>query len=281
MKAKKFVLAVIIILAALSAVTASAATLRLGHLAKLNMTPEEFGEFRNASVVHGKIILFIPAEYVERYNSIVHVFYDSLLSMMMALNAGEIDEISLPEAVAEYILNVDDSCKISSILRTYPSSMAFGFRKDDDVTMLNRFNKALLSMKADGTLAILREKYIDSAGIGEPEPIEFRYFDNINTRVRVAVTGDLPPVDFVNPEGKPAGFNTAVLAEIAKRLHINIEIVNIDAGARAAALASKRVDAVFWFQFYKGSETQPDVPEDVALSEPYYTWNEVLTIKKK
>ncbi|MBQ7733834.1 MAG: transporter substrate-binding domain-containing protein [Synergistaceae bacterium] len=280
MKAKKSVLAVII-LVMLSAVTASAATLKIGHLTKLNMTPEEFGKLRNAGVVQGKITLFIPAEYVECYDNIIHVFYDSLPSMIMALNAGDVDEISLPEAVAEYVLNMNDSFRIASILRTFPSSLAFGFRKDDDVTMLNRFNEALLSMKADGTLAILREKYIDSAGIGEPEPIEFRDFDNINTRVRIAVTGDLPPVDFVNPEGKPAGFNTAVLAEIAKRLHINIEIVNIDAGARAAALASKRVDAVFWFQFYKGSETQPDVPEDVALSEPYYTWNEVLTIKKK
>ncbi|MBQ7733835.1 MAG: transporter substrate-binding domain-containing protein, partial [Synergistaceae bacterium] len=129
--------------------------------------------------------------------------------------------------------------------------------------------------------AILREKYINDAGLDEPEAVEFRDFENIDTKIKVAVTGDLPPIDFVNAEGKPAGFNTAVLAEIAKRLHVNIEIVNIDAGARAAALASKRVDAVFWFQFRKNVETQPDIPEGVVLSEPYYSWNEIISISKK
>lgn len=280
MKAKKFVLALTVVMVILSAVVVSASERKVGHLAKLNMTPDEFNAFTTNGISNGKIAVFIASEIAEQHE-IIHVFYDSLLSMQMALNAGDVDEIALPEAVAEYVLNMSDSYKIASIVRTYPSSLSFGFRKDDDPAMLNKFNEALLSMKTDGTLAILREKYINDAGSGEPEPVEFRHFENVDNTIKVAVTGDLPPIDFVNAEGKPAGFNTAVLAEIAKRLRVNIEIVNIDAGARAAALASKRVDAVFWFQFRKGAETQADIPEGVVLSEAYYTWNEVLNIAKK
>ena len=41
-------------------------------------------------------------------------------------------------------------------------------------------------------------------------------------------------------------FNTAVLAEIGKRLGKNIELVQVDSVGRALALAQGNVDAVFW-----------------------------------
>ena len=99
--------------------------------------------------------------------------------------------------------------------------------------------------------------------------------------IKVAVTGDLPPIDFVLADGRPAGFNTAVLAEIGKRLRLNIELLNIDSGARAAALASGRADVIFWVQVYKDSDRQPDVPENIVLSESYFDWNKFLHIRKK
>ena len=64
--------------------------------------------------------------------------------------------------------------------------------------------------------------------------------------VKVAVTGALAPMDYVAADGSPAGFNTAVLAEISNRIGKNIELVVVDSAGRAAALASGAVDAVFW-----------------------------------
>ena len=131
------------------------------------MTSEEFTKFVDNALAQEKVSLFAGAGY--EGGKVIHVFYDSLLSMHMALNAGEVDEISLPEAVAEYFLNVNDGCKIVSIVRTFPSFLSFGFRKDDDPALRNKFNEALLSMKADGTLAILREKYVEEQGLDEPD----------------------------------------------------------------------------------------------------------------
>lgn len=280
MKAKRLILAVILVCVLIFSVgicAASAVERKVGHLAKLNMSPEEFKKFHDSNAVQGKIAVFTHGNSYD----MIHLFYDSLASMKMALDAGEVDEISLPEAAAEYFININDGYTIASIVRTLPSSLSFGFRKDDDPALRNKFNEALLSMKADGTLAILREKYIADAGLDEPEPVNFAEYQNIDTRIKIAVTGDLPPIDFVDSKGKPAGFNTAVIAEIGKRLHANIELVDIDSAARASALASGRVDAVLWFQFQKGADVQPDIPEGIALSESYYSWNEILNVRKK
>ena len=92
----------------------------------------------------------------------------------------------------------------------------------------------------------LKKTYIDDVIAGnDPEAVAFQQFDDADT-IRVAVTGDRPPMDYIASDGVPMGFNTALIAEIASRLHKNIELVNVDSGARAFALASGSVDIVFW-----------------------------------
>jgi hypothetical protein len=53
-------------------------------------------------------------------------------------------------------------------------------------------------------------------------------------------------MDYVAADGTFAGFNTAVLAEIGKRLQKNIELVQVDSVGRALALSEGTVDVVFW-----------------------------------
>lgn len=278
MKAKRLSLVVLaVFVVALLSGAVSAAEHKIGFLSRLNVTAEEAQKNAEAYQKDGKIKLFTSGEHYTHKT----VFYDSLTSMVMALNAGEVDEICLPEPVAEYVMNVNDGIDIASIVRKMPASLALGFRKDDDPALRNKFNEALLSMKADGTLTILRAKYIDQPGFDDPEPVKFETFKNVDTTIKVAVTGDLPPIDFIAADGTPAGFNTAVLAEIASRMKVNIQLVNIESGARAAALASKRADVVFWFSSYKDIDVQPDVPEGVVLSEGYYSWKQDLLLKKK
>ena len=251
----------------------------IGVLAKLNTSEEQFSKIIEENGKNGLSL---------KFSSVVPVpvgsfkFYDSLMSLLMALNAGEVNEIQLPEDVAEYVLNVNDSYKISSITRmTSNLYLSIGFRAGESPDLRNSFNEALMSMKADGTISILQAKYISEAGIDAPEPVKFDHYDNVKKTIKVAVTGDMPPIDFVAPDGVPAGFNTAVLAEIGKRLKINIELININSAARASALASGRVDAVFWFTVRKDSSNPLDVPENITLSEPYYSWNEILSLVKK
>ncbi|MBQ7560462.1 MAG: transporter substrate-binding domain-containing protein [Synergistaceae bacterium] len=274
---KKFLCALIFVV--LLAGCAYCESNKIGVLAKLNLTQEELSKLINDNKQSGIYQKFSSGLSTGDSS---FIYYDSLMSLLMALNSGEVSEIQLPEDVADYVLNVNDAYRISSIIRMSRNFyLSFGFRASDNPELRNKFNDALLSMKADGTILILQEKYIADAGLDAPEPVKFAHYDNIDKTIKVAVTGDMPPIDFISESGTPAGFNTAVLSEIGKRLKINIELVNIDAGARAAALASGRVDTVFWFQALKDVTQQADVPENITLSEPYYDWNEVLALVKK
>ena len=116
---------------------------------------------------------------------------------------------------------------------------------EENSELRDQFDQAIDEMKADGTLDELIQTYItDTAESGEPEAIAFEQFEG--DPIKVAVTGSLPPMDYVAADGTPAGFNTAVLAEIGKRLEKNIELVQVDSVGRALALAQGNVDVVFW-----------------------------------
>ncbi len=206
--------------------------------------------------------------------------YDNTASMIMALNAGEIDEILTSKPKAEYIVSMNPEFEVCCAQRTAGSYLAFGFKKSDGIILQRRFNTALRTMRQDGTLSELAAKYCANPGKAPFEAVKFEEFPKAET-VRVAVTGDIPPMDYVAADGTPAGFSTAVLAEIGRRLEINIKTVQVDTGSRTAALTSGRVDAVFWYQFLMGTDYQPDVPEDVIFSEAYYDWDMFLHIRKK
>ena len=126
-------------------------------------------------------------------------------------------------------------------------------------------------MKDDGTLDALVKKYIDNPS-ETPQAVDIPNIDGAET-IKVGVTGDLPPLDLVLADGTPAGFNTAVLAEISKRIGKNIELIQVDSGARAAALTSKQVDVIFWVVVPADDSNRPkdfDTPEGVAVTTPYY-----------
>ena len=138
-------------------------------------------------------------------------------------------------------------------------------------------------MKADGSLDKLINDYITNVDKGQAPPkVEPPNIEGAET-IKVGVTGDLPPLDLILPDNSPAGFNTAMFSEIAKRLNKNIELVQIESGARATALSSKLIDVVFWVIVPLGNDGIPadiDKPEGLELSNSYFQDN-VAVIKLK
>lgn len=201
------------------------------------------------------------------------IFFDNLNSMQMAFNSGQIDEISAYDCVADYI--VARKANIS-VLKNHTSKFDDDFclaMREGDKDLYNQVNGVLKQMKSDGTLAGFKKKYIDDLSPGEePTAVEIEKFEGADT-IKVAITGDLPPLDLVLADGTPSGFNTAVLAEIGKRLQKNIEVVQIESAARAAALESKRVDISFWAVVPINNiiPANIDKPEGIVLSTSYYT----------
>ena len=238
------------------------AKIKLGMITRLNASEESFGEFMKKieDTLNVKIASHKP------------VFFDSLPLMQSALQSGQIDEISTYRSVARYLLAKDKNYQVlKDHSLEFIDSFCFALRGDEQ-ELVDTLNKVIEDMQSDGTLDKLTKEYItDINAEHDPPIIELPHLDGVET-IKVAVTGDLPPLDFVSADGKPAGFNTAVLSEISKRINKNFELIQVDSGARAAALTSKQVDIVFW-AIVPVSEIIPDdsdKPEGVILTAPYF-----------
>ena len=198
-------------------------------------------------------------------------FYENLRMMQMGIESGSVDQISVYESVAKYITATNNHfAPTETSFGKLSDSFCFAVRKDD-TELKAQLDKAIDEMKSDGTLDKLVKDYITDAEPDNIPAVEIPMTEG-NETLKVGVTGDLPPLDLVLPDGTPAGFNTAMLAEIAKRIGRNVELVDIDSGARAAALTSNQIDVIFW-AVVPGNDKVPadiDKPAGVELSTPYF-----------
>lgn len=242
---------------------------KIGMLSMLNMAPEGMGPY---SVTRGTALsllekegyVFFPFQFdVEGSMMTGQVeikFYDSLTEMQMGLMANDIDFLSCYKSVADYLTSRNDSLTslymydLKKERNTFADMMMNGILGNDfsflmlqgNEALRDEFDSAISEMKQDGTLDRLIEEQIATASSGQdPVPVAIEKIDGAQT-IRVAVTGALPPMDYVAADGTPAGFNTAVLAEIGKRTGKNIELIVVDSIGRATALSSGTADAVFW-----------------------------------
>ena len=199
-------------------------------------------------------------------------YFDKMNDMQLALDSGQIDMLSTYQSVADYMLQNSSDKELLPTNKNLSDSFCFAVRKGD--TMLkNDLNKAIKEMTNDGTLIKLSKQYIiEIKGGTEPPAVEISEIEGADT-IKVAVTGDLPPFDMILADGTPAGFSTAVLAEVSRRINKNIELVSVDSAARASILSSKGADVVFWVAVPKESTLIPaniDQPAGIIISDPYY-----------
>ena len=169
--------------------------------------------------------------------------YSNLSAALMDLESGKIVTLGLDETVAKYIVAQNDKFEFSS---SGPYKTGFSMlTKESNTEVYNILNNAIKEMKADGTLDSLISNELKAYIESDPEAKDLPKFDGART-IKIGVTGDVPPMDYVAANGKAAGFNIALLTEIANRAQVNIELVQIDSAARATALSTEKVDAVFW-----------------------------------
>ena len=211
-----------------------------------------------------------------------HIFFDNMSSMLAALQAKQIDALSTYECVGNYLAAQNASCEVTTKGVPKISDSFCCAMLDKNAELKKEFDDAILKLTADGTLAKLAKTYIDDANLNDLPAVEMPHFDGAQT-IKVAVTGDLPPLDFVSADGKPAGFNTAVLSAISQLVGKNFELVSIDSGARAVALTAGEVDVVFWVAVPNDDMIVPadfDKPEGVIVTEPYFA-DEIVHVQLK
>lgn len=189
-------------------------------------------------------------------------YYDTLDALLMALKAGEIFGIEgLPQSTAKYLCSKDPALQLEiefdmrkerpygsfaeEAINILSDSFSFMLLKSN-ADLCNQFSAVIAELDLNGEMKSLISSHI----LGQMDGSEIKplAIENIPGRdtIKVAVTGALPPMDYVASDGTFAGFNTALLGLIGKKLDKNIEIVQVSSVARASALASGTVDVVFW-----------------------------------
>ena len=246
---------------------------KLGMITHLNASEKQMEEylFKVQEKTYAKVMNHVP------------VFYDSLKLMQLAVESGNADELSTYKCVADYLIANNDKFELvdNDAISKLTDSFCLAVRAEDKALKAD-LDKAVNEMKSDGSLNKLIKEYITDVDKGKAPPkVEIPKIDGADT-IKVGVTGDLPPLDLILPDNSPAGFNTALLAEIAKRLNKNIELVQIESGARAAALNADLIDVVFWAIVPLGKEIPSDIdkPEGLELSAPYFK-DDVAVVKLK
>lgn len=242
--------------------------IKIGTIKYLNVSEEAFSQLYEKSRVTDSD----TAKYK-------YIFFDNINSMTAALQAGQIDAMSIYESVANYIAvrnnNVEWTIEQPVLIDLFCCAM-----REEDAELRNEFNFAIKEMTADGTLARFVKTYINDFTRNEtPSVISLPTFYNA-PMIRIGVTGDLPMLDYIRPDGMPAGFNTALLSEISRRIEKNFVFVQVESGARAAALSSKEVDVIFWAVVPQTEGVPPDFdkPDGVILTEPYFS-DDIVHVK--
>jgi ABC-type amino acid transport substrate-binding protein len=257
------------------------------------------GEKKNENVVkigvlemdmeglHGHIRTEHPDSNSSRSAISEPVYYDNLSAALMDLNSGKIDRFVPSEVTADYIVAHNENLtKVSFEPQntTHPTLMNnfHMMTMDTNKEVYDILNNAIVDMKADGTLDSLIENELKAYIENDPEPKDLPHFDGAIT-IKVGVTGDIPPMDYVASNGKAAGFNIALLTEIANRAQVNFELVQIETGARAMALSSGKVDALFWSKSFVCSECNEkwiEQPAGTIVTENYFADHGAVVVLK-
>jgi ABC-type amino acid transport substrate-binding protein len=251
---------VLMLLLGILAVPAVAEDRTCGTLSYLNLTEEEDTNLSSVRRPMMRILFLhgvVDVDRVAEGGKTNYLFFDTVNDLLLALQAGKVDGIKVPYYTAKYLCSTNDELKLN---REYHFENATGVAewalarlsdgysfmlKEDNTELRDAFNAQIKAMKEDGTLQKLVDEHIIKVSEGgEPVPVAFEKFEG--EPIKVGVSGDLPPMDYVSPDGSFAGFNTAVLAEIGKRLQKNIELVQVENVGRALALSEGIVDVVFW-----------------------------------
>jgi ABC-type amino acid transport substrate-binding protein len=206
------------------------------------------------------------------------VCYPTINEALLALKTGKVDTLLSMDANATYMAQSDPSLYLymDPRLAEYNDiSFSMVVMKTNEELCL-KLNEAIAYLKEKGILEALTVAMIKGT-LAEVPPYE------ADKTLYVGVTGDIPPVDYVDESGTPIGFNVNLMSQIGAYLGYKIEFVQVLKNAIVAALASGKIDVVFWQEQSLSPEMLEllGVQSDQILSTDPYLILSITAIERK
>lgn len=200
------------------------------------------------------------------------VYFNRGMDALTALKAGKIDALPIHQFTADYILKRNNDLKAIPVEAEFEGGVIMAVRSED-LALKAALDSAIVILKENGTLKALEDEWVTNLpATNEPSNTEISKIEGAKT-IYIGVSGDYPPLDYIAADGRPAGFNVAILNEIGKILNLNFEFVSLETQARFAALTSKKIDVIFCHFQSNDSSYFDDLKTNNWISTiPYFTY---------
>ncbi|WP_459855702.1 substrate-binding periplasmic protein [Humidesulfovibrio idahonensis] len=161
----------------------------------------------------------------------------------MALQAGKVDAVLSPRFGVDYFVKRNAAFKVVAS-EPLKAQVVMALRSED-TQLKDDLDKAISTLQENGKLKQLEDEWVTNLpAANEPANKAADPIPGAKT-VYVGICGDYVPLDYIAANGRPAGFNVALLNEISHMLNVNFEFVSLESQARFAALSAKKIDLIF------------------------------------
>lgn len=188
----------------------------------------------------------------------------------LALKNGAIDAIVLDELPSLEIVKRNSDLKIIED-KFVQEDYAIAVRKGN-TELLNSINSTIAKVKTDGTYDKLLNAYINlvDGGVKVPEITGIE----TNDVVKMGTESTFPPFEYTEGS-KVVGFDASLAQFIANDYGKKLQIVDMAFDGLIAALQSGAIDFIA-----AGMTATDERRKNVDFSEPYYTSNQVIIVRK-
>lgn len=211
----------------------------------------------------------------EKYGYTIKTFDTSDL-MNNSLDAGSIDAAMDDEPVVQYAIKQGKDYAINMDGEKV-GSFAFAVKKGSQYEyLIDEFNEGLASMKEDGTYDAIMKKWLgeDTSELESTGDAKAKATPVKDTYIIVSDTS-FAPFEYQDGNNTYTGFDMDLIKAIAKQQGFNIKINNIGFDAALNAVQSGQADGVI------AGMTITDARKAIFnFSDPYYTTNIILAVKK-
>ena len=190
---------------------------------------------------------------VERYNKGADA--------IMALTQGKVDCVIIDEQPAKVFVSQNDNIQI--LPEEFTNEEYAAVIKKDNTDLLEKVNKALADIKADGTLDKIIASYIPA---DDEEGGSYHYTQTVTDgdNLVMATNAEFPPYESYNSDGEMVGFDIDMMNAVCDYLGYELKIEDMpfddildavangdaDVGVAGLSVTNEREDAVLFTDTY-------------------------------
>ena len=208
---------------------------------------------------------------LSRFPNAKFKYFNSVLDAALAVGTGKADAAAYDEPILKNIAAKNPGVVVLPEMIT---NDAYGFAVRPDSRDLKKTIDLVVSeFKNNGTYDAMMQRWFPKTGNPAPMPhIALKGDKGVLTFGTAAVT---EPFSFVDGSRNIVGFDIELARNIARKLGMNLEVVNMDFGAMIPALTAGKVDMI-------GAciTITEERAKKVLFSEPYYNGGIAALVKK-